>query len=226
MTIRVLDVETTGINPATDAVIEIASVDVLADGTITNQQSALVCPPIPIPPLSSAVHHLLDEDVCGKPPLRDVIPLFQGADVLVAHNSAFEEGFLGEHFPGVTWICTHKCALRVWPEFESHGNQSLRYLLGLANPFGIDRNTLVPHRALSDAIVTAAIFVKLLNQTKWADLVQWSREPALHTKFSFGKHRGERYDENLSYCEWILKQDMDAGVRFSAEYWLSRSKAA
>ena len=42
----------------------------------------------------------------------------------------------------------------------SHGNQALRYHLGLINPFGIDRATLLPHRALPDAIVTAAIFLR------------------------------------------------------------------
>jgi DNA polymerase III epsilon subunit-like protein len=63
-----------------DAIIEIASVDVLADGTIANRQEALICPPIPVPPEASAVHHLLYQDLTGKPALRDVLPAFQGAD--------------------------------------------------------------------------------------------------------------------------------------------------
>jgi exodeoxyribonuclease X len=62
MTVRVIDIETTGIDPAVDAIIEIASVDLLKDGTIANQRSTLVRPPIPVPPESSAVHHLIDED--------------------------------------------------------------------------------------------------------------------------------------------------------------------
>jgi DNA polymerase III epsilon subunit-like protein len=39
MTVRVIDCETTGTDVAVDAVIEIASVDVLADGTITKQST-------------------------------------------------------------------------------------------------------------------------------------------------------------------------------------------
>jgi hypothetical protein len=54
MTVRVIDIETTGTDPASDAIIEIASVDLLKDGTITNQRSTLVQPPIPVPPESSA----------------------------------------------------------------------------------------------------------------------------------------------------------------------------
>jgi exodeoxyribonuclease X len=221
----VIDIETTGTNPVADAIIEIASVDVLADGTIANWQEALVCPPIPVPPEASAVHHLTYEDLMGKPPLNDTLPMFQGADAYVAHHADFERSFLGERFGDAAWVCTYKCALRVWPDFPFHGNQVLRYRLGLANPFGIDRKNLVPHRALSDAIVTAAIFVELTKRAKWSDLVQWSSEPALHTRFNFGKHRGERYDAHLDYCEWMLSEpDMDAGVRFSAEYWLEKTK--
>jgi DNA polymerase III epsilon subunit-like protein len=42
MTLRIIDIETTGIDPASDAIIEIASVALLKDGTITNQRSTLV----------------------------------------------------------------------------------------------------------------------------------------------------------------------------------------
>ena len=102
----------------------------------------------------------------------------------------------------------------------------MRYHLSLASPFGIDRKTLNPHRALSDAIATAAIFVELTRRARWPDSVQWSGEAALHARFNFGEHRGERYDAHLDYCEWILTEpDMDAGVRFSAEHWLEKAKA-
>ena len=78
MTVRVIDIETTGTDPETDAIIEIASVDVLADGTIANQRSTLVRPGIPVPPESSAVHHLIDEDLAGAPPLMEVVSMFRG----------------------------------------------------------------------------------------------------------------------------------------------------
>ena len=73
MTVRVIDIETTGTDPETDAAIEIASV-VLAEGTITNQVSTLVRPGIPIPPEASAAHHHIDEDLAGAPPLMNPEP--------------------------------------------------------------------------------------------------------------------------------------------------------
>jgi DNA polymerase III epsilon subunit-like protein len=79
MTVRVIDIETTGTDPATDAIIEIASVDLLKDGTIANQRSTLVRPPIPVPPESSAVHHLIDDDLAFARQLDDVLDQFSCA---------------------------------------------------------------------------------------------------------------------------------------------------
>ena len=235
MTVTVIDLESTGLDPATDAIVELAAVDMTPDGQITRRREHLICPPVPIPASASAIHHLLDEDVVGKPPLREVIELYEGSCAYVSHGAEFDRGFLAQHLgtskktgQPPTWICTYKCALRVWPESPAgHSNQALRYQLGFVNPFGIDRATLVPHRALSDAIVTAAIFVEILKHARWSQLAMWSAEPALHTTFGFGKHRGERYDAHPDYCEWILRQkDMDEGARFSAEYWLKQREAA
>jgi exodeoxyribonuclease X len=228
MTVRVIDIETTGTDAAVDEVIEIASVDVQKDGTIINHIEMLVCPTIPIPPEASAVHHLLYQDLTGQPPLKEVLALFQGADAYVAHNAQFEQAFLGEHFGEALWVCTYKCALRVWPDFPSHSNQALRYRLGLVNPFGIDRHTLNPHRALSDSIVTAGVFVELTKRAKWSDVVQWSAEPALYTRLPMGKHRGQRFDEvPEDYLRWIVegRNELREEIKTSAAYWLEKRTA-
>src|SRR5262245_19307069 len=229
MTVRVIDCETTGTDAAVDAVIEIASVDVLADGTITNRQEALICPPIPVPPEASAVHHLLYQDLTGKPAFADVVPMFAGAQAYVAHNADFEQAFLAEHLGAdALWVCTLKCALRIWPDFPVHSNQALRYRLGLASPFGIDRHTLNPHRALSDAIVTAAVFVELTKRAKWSDLVRWSAEPALHTRLPMGRHRGERFDAvPEDYLRWIVegRNELREEIKASAAYWVEKRAA-
>jgi exodeoxyribonuclease X len=228
MTVRVIDCETTGTDAAVDAVIEIASVDVLADGTITNKQEVLVCPPIPVPPEASAVHHLLYEDLSGKPTFKDVLPMFAGAQAYVAHKAEFEQAFLGEHLGDALWVCTWKCALRLWPDFPSHSNQALRYRLGLVNPFGVDRHTLNPHRALSDAIVTAALFVELTKHARWPQLVQWSAEPALYTRLPMGKHRGQRFDEvPEDYLRWIVegRNELREEVKASARHWFDKRAA-
>jgi exodeoxyribonuclease X len=225
MTLRIIDIETTGTDPVTDAIIEIASVDLLKDGTITNQRSTLVRPPIPVPPESSAVHHLINEDLAFAPQLDDVLEHFRGADAYVAHNADFERSFLERLLGDALWACTYKCALRIWPDLLSHSNQALRYRLGFVNPFGIDRHTLSPHRALSDAIVTAAVFNEVIKHATWLELVKWSNEPALLSVFHFGKHRGERFDAvQEDYLRWIVEgqNELRAEVKASARYWLDR----
>jgi exodeoxyribonuclease X len=226
--IRVIDIETTGLDPASDAIIEIASVDMVRDGGITNAIDTLVRSTKPIPPGASAVHHIIDEDLQNAPQLAEVIERFRGADYYVAHNCEFEHGFFSAQ--GIElgpWICTYKCALRVWPELDGHSNQELRYALGRAAPFpGFDRNKISPHRAAFDVVVTAAIFEELIKRARWSDLVQWSNEPALYTRFHFGKYRGKRYDEiaasDPDYLQWIVeKSELEEGIKHSARYWLS-----
>ena len=130
MTVRVIDIETTGTDPTVDAVIEIASVDLLKDGTIANQRTALVRPPLRVPPEASAVHHLIDEDLAFAPELGEVLDQFRGADAYVAHNADFERSFLERLLGDALWACTYKCALRIWPDLLSHSNQALRYRFG------------------------------------------------------------------------------------------------
>ena len=126
------------------------------------------------------------------------------------------------------WICTYKCALRVWPELDGHSNQELRYALGRATPFpGFERGAISPHRAAFDVVVTAAIFEELIKKARWSELVQWSGEPALYTKFHFGKYRGRRYDDiaasDPDYLRWIIeKSELEEGIKHSARHWLAR----
>jgi exodeoxyribonuclease X len=225
MVVRVIDIETTGMDPATDAIIEIASVDLVKGGGVTNARSTYVAPGRPIPPLASAVHHITDEDLRDAPPLAEALPMFTGADVYVAHHCAFEQDFLTRHqtWPLTPWVCTHKCALRVWPDLPGHKNQELRYLLGLAAPYGISRAQILPHRAASDVLITAAILEELMKQVRWGQLVEWSFEPPLHTRLHFGRHRGERYDAvPVDYLAWIAKSDLKDDVKHSAQYWLKQ----
>lgn len=239
MTIRIIDTETTGVDFEKDRVCEIASIDIVKVSdkyTVTNVRSQLVNPGIPIPAQASAVHHLIDADVASAPSLDDVMEQFAATGdnhlFCVAHNAAFEVGFLSKAFDAtetkVAWICTYKAALRVWPELPKHSNQFLRYHLGLVNPFGVPRENIEAHRALGDCYVTGCIFLALLQRAKFSQLLEWSAQPALHTVLTFGKHKGARYDAApRDYLEWIVnKSDMDADTKFSATHWLNQKVTA
>lgn len=237
MVLRIIDIETTGTDPEKDKIIEIASVDLIRAGgsfNIANDQSHYAFPTgREIPPESSAVHHIILQDVAQAPPFEQVLPYYLKADVYVAHNASFEQGFLNAHLGNPHWLCTYRCALRVWPDAPGHSNQVLRYWRGHVEPFGRPRMSIAPHRALSDCIVTAAVLGDLIKLASWSDLLQWSKEPPLKTFCTFGtKHKGKRYDqiavEDPSYLTWIIeKSDLDADTKWNAKHWLdARRKAA
>lgn len=234
MTIRIIDIETTGESPETDAIIEIASVDAARNAKPTRPISRLVNPGRPIPPLSSAIHHIVDADVIHAPTIDQVIGAFAGADVYVAHNSSFEAGFLAKHIGDVKWLCTYRCALRLWPDLPKHSNQALRYQLGYPKPFDLTSEELTPHRALPDCYVTAAVLIEVLRVAgeqgvAFAELLEWSKQPPLMTTVGFGKHKGAKWEDlPEDYLDWIVtKSDLDADTKWNAKHWRTeRAKVA
>lgn len=60
------DLETTGTNITTDRIIELAYVKVFPNGK-TEEKDIYINPGMPIPPASTAVHHITDEMVADKP---------------------------------------------------------------------------------------------------------------------------------------------------------------
>jgi exodeoxyribonuclease X len=221
MVLRVIDTETTGLSPNRGAeLIQIASIDLKKgpDGRIvpTNPMKTFVRPLAKIPPELSAVHHIIDADVEDAPPLGDAIAMFQGADVYIAHNAAFDRGFLyGLQVP--KWVCTLKVAKRVWADAGSHKNQALRYMLGLVEPFGLPRAQIQAHEALSDVYVTGAIFGHIIdnNLATFAQMLEWSGLPEVINRFPIGKHKGKRLaDIDADYLSWVVaKSDLDEDIK-------------
>src|SRR5262245_62256437 len=62
-------------------------------------------------------------------------------------------------------------------------------------------------RAAFAVVATAAIFEELIKHARWSELVQWSAQPALYTRFHFGKYRRQRYADiaasDPDYLRWI-----------------------
>lgn len=227
MRIRVVDLETTGTEP-TDRVVEIAACD-LVDGDMRGPWATLINPGIPIPPALSAIHHIIDEDVAGKPGwpegATDLLIGAPRAEAFAAHNAKFERQWItDELIGGVPWVCTYRCALRVWPDAPGHNNQTLRYWL---KPDGLSRSeAAIAHRAGPDAYVTAFTLRELLKRATVEQLIAWSAVPALLPRVTFGKHRGAAWtDVPRDYLEWMCRQnDMSEDAKFTAQYHLNGGK--
>lgn len=225
----VFDFETTGVDHKTCTPVEIGAVRFQSG----QRFNTLINPGVPIPPEVSAVHHIIDGDVASadswdkvKPAFYDFVSADQDAlPILVAHNAQFEKDFLGE-FPPVLWICTYKCALRIWPDAPGHKNEVLRYWLKLGTNRGRSAGQ-APHSALHDAEVTALLLREMLNHATIDQLVEWTELPAKLPKMPMGKHFGQTWDTVPGpYLQWCINQaDMREDVKFCASEELKRRKS-
>ncbi len=222
---RVVDLETTGTPDDDNAeIIEMGRIDVhIPTLKIGRPWRSFASPRGPIPPTTKAVHHITEEDVKGAPIARELWDDFfkdlDATNVLVAHNARFEQHFIPSD--GRQWVCTYKCARVVWPDAPGHGNQALRYWLGLE----LDaERTSPPHRALPDAYVTAHILCELLKLKSIHYLIEVSKYPTLLKVMNFGKHKGTAFaDAPEDYLVWLRdKSEMDEDTKFSAGYWLKK----
>lgn len=215
--LRVIDTETTSFE---GGVVEIASVDIVK-GVICNPMSDLIRPAEPIGFAAMAIHHITEDMVSDAPLISDVIGKYLGADAYVSHNAAFDK----DKLPQVTapWICTLKLARKLYPQFESHGNQYLRYRLGLKPevPEG-----LYAHRALYDCYVTAELLMYMGREAQWTvgQMRKISESPSLLHMMRFGKYKGKTFEEvariDKGYLRWMSGTELDEDMRFTVDHWL------
>src|SRR5579862_5954335 len=118
--IAVVDLETTGFSPDPAAgghmPIEFGRCDLglVGEGwreteVLDRYSSHLLFPGRAIPPDSSAVHHLIDDDVRAMPHWREEAPHLLALDpapvAFAAHNAKFERQWLGEFTEPLPWVC-------------------------------------------------------------------------------------------------------------------------
>ncbi len=153
------DLETTGLNPASDEIIEIG-VARFRDGVVVDQYQSLVKPSIPIPSDITHLTGIHQEDVADAPVIKELLPQLERyfADApIIAHNVQFDLSFMQKHGLLQTnlGIDTLDLATIVLPAAP-------RYGLGpLAAQEGI--KLARAHRALDDAVATGHLYWKLWN---------------------------------------------------------------
>ena len=173
----VVDVETTGLGPPRDRVIEVAAVEVYnyrQGGALTS----LVNPGVPLPEFITRLTGITPAMLAGAPSPEALFPylhrLFSDA-ALVAHSAAFDLKFLKHEWQtalGLTLelpcFCTVRLARRILPELPEHNLDALAQKLRLR--FGPPGHARGRHRALGDALATAALFLKFLRRLRAAGL--------------------------------------------------------
>ena len=162
----VVDVEATGAKTPPNRLIELGAYRIRG-GQIVDKFLSLVNPEIPIPRFVMALTGISNEMVRSAPVFSEVAPRwldFVSDSVLVAHNAAFDTSFLNHEisrvYPGHRMLNPHLCTVRlsrrVLPDLSNHRLDTI------ADHFSIP--IISRHRAGSDALATAEIFLRMLSK--------------------------------------------------------------
>ena len=161
----VVDVEATGAKTPPNRLIELGAFRIRG-ARIVDKFHSLVNPEIPIPRFVASLTGISNDMVRDAPVFADVAPKwldFVSDSVLVAHNAPFDTSFLNHEisrvYPGHRMVNPHLCTVRLsrraMPDLSNHRLETI------ASHFSIPIASR--HRAGSDALATAEIFILLLT---------------------------------------------------------------
>ena len=159
----VLDVETTGLSPSKNRIIEMSAIR-LSGTNIVSCKTWLINPQTAIPARSSRVHGISQSMVAKAPAFGDVaadILLSLSNTVIVAHNARFDWGFLSSEFtrsghaiPLLKVVDSIPLTKHCFPDLPSYSMKQLSKELQLA--------TAPTHRAESDTKALTELFQRCL----------------------------------------------------------------
>lgn len=222
----VVDTETTGHYEEQEQpqVIELAygkaGLNLLADGEVTVLRFQ---PSIKITPGAMAVHHIIPEDLEGRPPSTQAC-LPDDCAYIVGHNVDHDWKALGSP-PGVKRICTLALARFFWPEEKGHSLGACFYRI--AGSFARAREILrYAHSAATDVRVCWELMryferEYLPDVDGWESLWQASENARIPRYWTFGKHRGKKIGHelgegrpDLGYHAWCARTlDIDPWIK-------------
>lgn len=157
-----IDIETTGLDPRLDEIIELSAIRV-RNGEVVNEYSTLVRPPYAVPEFISELTGITNDSLRNAPSLNEALDdymSFLGDDVIIGHNVNFDINFLYDKYLSLSSI-----------EFSNDFVDTLRLsrfllrdihhhrLMDLLEYYGIGEE--VEHRGLSDAYAALNVLIRL-----------------------------------------------------------------
>ena len=224
------DLETTGLNVASDRIVEISWLKIQPDGR-ESKQTQLVNPTIPIDPRAIAIHGITDEDVKDKPTFselaRSLANEFEGCDFAGYNSNKFDIPLLAEEFlrASVDFDLRKRKFIDVQVIFHKMEQRTLI----AAYQFYCNKVLEDAHSAEADTFATYEIlkaqldhYEHLQNDVDYLSVfstqnrsVDLAGRIIYNDKdievFNFGKYKGEPVEEVLKkdpgYFGWILNGD-------------------
>lgn len=179
----VIDLETTGLDPRFDEIIEIAGIKYSDNQEIGRFQS-LVNPGIDIDPFITELTGISNDMLAEAPSLSSILPNFLnfvGQSIVIGHNINFDVNFIYDNAQCLSlsvfsndFVDTMRLSRRLYKDMENHKLSTLVSYLGVVES--------VEHRALSDCIRTHQCFLKMKHyvETNNVSLIaDWERYSSL-----------------------------------------------
>ncbi len=185
------DLETTGLDPRRDAIIEIGAIR-FNEKRVEDEFSMLVNPGRSIPSFITQLTGISNEMVRSAPNIHDVLPEFEAfvGDVpVIGHNVRFDLGFVQRYdlFKFNDVIDTYELAAVLLPSAGRYKLGAISQLLGIP--------LYNAHRALDDARATQGVFARLYERAEMLPLEMIAEIT--------------RLSEGLDWdAEWVFQQIM------------------
>ena len=230
------DLETTGVNIVKDRIVELSYVKVLPDGT-ESTRTYRINPEMPIPPESTAIHGITDEDVKDCPTFkslaRTLAAEIEGCDLAGYNSNRFDIPLLAEEFirAGVDVNLNRRKFIDIQTIFHKMEQRTL----SAAYRFYCDKDLEHAHTAEADAMATYEVLKAQLDRypTLKNDVTYLSQFSAYTRNvdfagrlvyndkneevINFGKYKGRVAAEVLrtdpGYYSWIMNGDFPLNTK-------------
>lgn len=222
-----LDLETTGVNPQKDRIVEIAIVKCDIDLLGYEEKVKRVNPEMKIPQSASDVHGITDEMVKDEPGFkafaRGIFDFISGCDIAGYNSNNYDVPMLYAEFlrAGITWDYSGVNFIDVCNIFKIKEARTL----SAAVKFYLNQTHEGAHGALADVHATIDVFQTQLVQYELEKMTP--HELALFSNydktildisgkfttdndgdiiFNFGQHKGKKAKSELSYLDWMMNK--------------------
>ena len=239
------DLETTGLNVASDRIVEICTLKVMPNG-VEEIKTRRLNPTIPISPEATAIHHITNEDVVDCPTFKEIAKSFaqwiEGCDLAGYNAIKFDVPVLVEEFlrAGVSVDFRKRKIVDVQNIFHKMEQRTLL----AAYKFYCNKDLENAHCAESDTYATYEVLKSQIERypnlrndigflsefthiNRYLDyagrfILNDSGEPVVN----FGKHKGKKLKDVLtiepSYYQWMMDGDFTLDTkRMLTEFKLS-----
>ncbi|HPT31035.1 MAG TPA: 3'-5' exonuclease, partial [Prolixibacteraceae bacterium] len=209
-----LDLETTGINIATDRIIEIALLKIHPDGT-EEERVMRINPGMPIPEKSTQIHGISDEDVKNAPVFKEVAKnlakFMEGCDLAGFNSNRFDIPLLAEEFLRVDVDIDFK--KRKFVDVQAIFHKMEKRTLAAAYKFYCNRDLADAHQAMADARATYDVLMAQLDQyqdAEFEDANGKKSKPIVNDMEKLADFSS--WDRNLDYVGRIVLGDNNEPV--------------